>query len=350
MNSVSVLMCTYNGERFIEDQLSSIARQTTPPDELIVADDGSRDRTLAIVEAFAGSAPFPVKIVRNERNLGFADNFLNGAKHCSGDYIAYCDQDDVWTGDKIEVALDRIVRDGSILAIHRHILVDMELNQTGMLDQGIAADRCFEPLELDPYMTGWGNSMLFKRDMLDWIPREQRPRQPEQASLLAHDTWTYTLAAAMGRVSHIHQPLCFYRQHGANIYGFRRHSFLEKWLGLVRIPVHRYRETAEYYRAVAGLFQALARRADTKELSVRARAAAEEYDRRARYSHGRVEVYLHPQLGGRLGAWRDLRRSAAEGKGGAMSLAKDLILGVGKLGRPEAAPKASPAIQAAPAA
>src|SRR6185503_1146688 len=74
--AVSVVLATYNGERFLEPLLESLARQTIPPRELVVGDDGSTDRTVEIVSTFGDRAPFPVSVTSNRRRLGFSDNFL----------------------------------------------------------------------------------------------------------------------------------------------------------------------------------------------------------------------------------------------------------------------------------
>ena len=92
---LSVAMATYNGERFLEQQLLSIARQIRLPDEMVVSDDGSNDGTIDILERFATNAPFPVRIYRNLNPLGYGDNFLKAASLCDGDLIAFSDQDDV---------------------------------------------------------------------------------------------------------------------------------------------------------------------------------------------------------------------------------------------------------------
>ncbi len=101
---ISIALAAYNGEAYIWDQLKSLANQTYLPQELIVCDEGSVDRTLYWVEKFAEIAPFPVYIYRNERPLGLADNFLRAASLCEGDLIAFCNQD--------EIALDWSMRSG----------------------------------------------------------------------------------------------------------------------------------------------------------------------------------------------------------------------------------------------
>jgi glycosyltransferase involved in cell wall biosynthesis len=99
---ISVALCTYNGERFLHQQLDSIAMQTRLPDELVVCDDRSTDRTLAIVREFAASAPYPVRVFENQANLGFAANFEGAIRRCDGDLIALSDQDDVWYPTRLE--------------------------------------------------------------------------------------------------------------------------------------------------------------------------------------------------------------------------------------------------------
>jgi len=106
---VSVAMCTYNGQRFLHQQLQSLLDQTVRPDELVVCDDGSSDDSLMVVEAFAVSAPFFVRVIRNSQNLGYIRNFEQAISRCTGDLVFLCDQDDVWDRRKIETLRDVFV-------------------------------------------------------------------------------------------------------------------------------------------------------------------------------------------------------------------------------------------------
>jgi len=94
-------MCTYNGERYLREQLDSIASQTMLPAELIICDDGSVDSTVEIAEDFAHSSPFKVSVQRNSKNLGVTKNFEQAICLCTGELIALCDQDDVWYPQKL---------------------------------------------------------------------------------------------------------------------------------------------------------------------------------------------------------------------------------------------------------
>ena len=101
MLTFSVALCSYNGAKFILEQLDSIAAQTRTPDELVICDDGSCDATIAEVANFASRASFPVRVHVNEAVLGPTKNFERAIALSGGDVIALCDQDDVWHSDKL---------------------------------------------------------------------------------------------------------------------------------------------------------------------------------------------------------------------------------------------------------
>ncbi len=108
---VSVALCTYDGARFLEAQLESLAAQTWLPDELVVCDDRSTDGTVAILESFARRAPFPVRIEVNPSTLRSTANFGKAIGLCTGDLIATCDQDEVWMPEKIACTVAAFAED-----------------------------------------------------------------------------------------------------------------------------------------------------------------------------------------------------------------------------------------------
>ena len=105
---LSVALCTYNGGRFLAEQLASLRAQTRPPDEVVIFDDGSTDGTLALLRAFAIAYPFPLLIDSDPSTLGSTANFARAIKTCRGDVIALCDQDDVWLPHKL-ATLERVL-------------------------------------------------------------------------------------------------------------------------------------------------------------------------------------------------------------------------------------------------
>lgn len=104
--TTSVALCTYNGERYIREQLESILNQTVKVDEIVVCDDGSTDNTLPIIEGLAVTTYTSIHIHRNETNLGPAKNFQKAINLCSGDIIFLSDQDDVWMPDKVAAIIN----------------------------------------------------------------------------------------------------------------------------------------------------------------------------------------------------------------------------------------------------
>jgi glycosyltransferase involved in cell wall biosynthesis len=333
---ISVALATYNGSNFLRDQLESIAKQTVLPAELVVSDDGSDDGSLDVIRDFAASAPFAVRILPEHDRLRFADNFLNAALHCQHEIVAFSDQDDVWLPRKLETGLRRLTEDGSLLCLHTLTLTDEMLRPTGRFNQGIVADTIFEVLEIDPYMTGWGNTMMFRRELAGLIDRRKRPRHPGSDRPLSHDTWIYSLAAALGRVSHIAEPLILYRQHGDNAAGFRKGTVADRFNEMRTVPMGAYRERMIFNAAMASLLEQVAQEAEG-DLRLTARRAADVYTVREERVARRIELHQGKSVRQRLAAYRSLRGSVrndpAALKRQHLAGAKDLLLGVAALGR-----------------
>ena len=127
---ISVAMATYNGERFIREQLESILDQSVPPDEVVVSDDGSSDRTVVIVMELAKAQTLKekgvsIRILTDNPRHGHCGNFDWASRHTTGDYIFFCDQDDVWEPDKIEAVADCFLRRPDAKAVfHDSTLID----------------------------------------------------------------------------------------------------------------------------------------------------------------------------------------------------------------------------------
>lgn len=101
MKTVSVVMATYNGEKYLREQLDSILGQSYPIHELIIQDDCSADGTIGIVRQYMEKYPF-IKLFVNEQNVGYNENFHRAAMHATGDFVALSDQDDIWFPQKLE--------------------------------------------------------------------------------------------------------------------------------------------------------------------------------------------------------------------------------------------------------
>ena len=178
--------------------------------------------------------------------------------------------------------------------------------------------------------------MIFSRRLLELVAAENRPKQPEANNrLLSHDTWIYALAAAIGRVSHIDEPLCWYRQHGASAFGIAKRPILQRIRASTEVPLFRHQCRAEFYRAMAVIFDELKSSSDPA-LANAARLAAERYGQRCAYVQSRIRVYTGETISVRLKEFLRLPELHARGFAVVPRLSsrlKDFVLGVLGLGR-----------------
>ncbi len=218
---VSIAMATYNGGKYLQEQLDSIQEQTLRPYELVICDDGSTDTTLSILERFSNQASFPVRIYRNEENLGYSDNFLKAAKLCKGDWVAFCDQDDVWMPNKLAAV-------GEVVNRHRNII--MVLQNAELCDGGLLPRGRLFPNRIKPGIYGanaqygfwvWlGFLQTVKADMFSSLSATCRPPNYFPGhTVQSHDKWTCMVANALGGICVLGGPAAFYRRHDAALTG-----------------------------------------------------------------------------------------------------------------------------------
>lgn len=203
---ISVAMCTYNGARFLEQQLNSIVSQTYSHLEIVIADDCSTDDTIAIIRHFQQRDP-RIRLLQGERNLGFIGNFARVLQECSGGLIALADQDDIWFPEKIATLWRQI--DDNLLIYSRVKMIDAA-------GQALAEDfpnvnrlegACALGLLVGNCVTG--HACLIRRELLD-------ATLPFPQSIKAHDQWLAIIAASSGRMKASDDVLSYYRKHDNN--------------------------------------------------------------------------------------------------------------------------------------
>lgn len=225
----SVALCTYNGARHLADQLASVETQIRQPDEIVVSDDGSTDDTLKIVEEFARRVTFPVRLVRQPTNLGVTQNFGAALAACQGEYIALCDQDDVWLPAKLEAAEKYLDQEPRCLALFSDAtLVDEALNpliepslwgRIGLTSKRLRAladaERSLETIAGCYLVTG--ATLVVRRSLLD----QALPIPSALPDKLIHDGWIALVAAALGGLGAVSAPTVLYRQHDRQQIGMK---------------------------------------------------------------------------------------------------------------------------------
>ncbi len=206
---VSVAMCTYNGARFLKEQLDSILAQSYPDIEIIITDDGSADDTPAILAEYA-ARDARVRWSVNEVNLGFVKNFEKAISLCSGRYIALADQDDLWDPRKIERFVETIGMNAMIYSDAE--LIDAEGKPLGsyLIRPGKRPVAGSMPLAfiLDNCVSG--NTLMFERSLL--------PRLlPIPEGISFHDQWIAFAASASGTIVSTEEALTRYRRYDAQV-------------------------------------------------------------------------------------------------------------------------------------
>lgn len=221
MVRISIALAAYQGARFLPEQLASLAGQTLLPSELVVLDDGSDDETCTIIEQFAASAPFPVQLIRNERRLGYRENFMRAAAACSGDLIAFCDQDDIWAPEKLARSAAPFHDPAVVLAYHNARLTDPLGKQGGHIFPPREKDAILTHEDIEPWRIVPGFSQTIRRSLLRFSDLHQQSEDMfDLSERMPHDQWFLFLATALGKTAYLSEPLAQYRQHDSNTSGW----------------------------------------------------------------------------------------------------------------------------------
>ena len=230
--SVAILMTTFNGERHLREQLTSIENQRHNNWNLYVSDDGSSDQTKSILEQFASKHTDKVTISETAENLGFVKNFLHMISDdtIKADYFALSDQDDIWCADKLSSAIQELEKSDSEPSLYcgRTLLVDDAGRFAGY--SKLFKKRPDFKNALVQSIAG-GNTMVFNQTVKELLTASSR----NVAMLPSHDWWIYIVTSAVGgNVVYDSQPHLLYRQHGRNLVGENRglRSTLNRFLKL----------------------------------------------------------------------------------------------------------------------
>jgi hypothetical protein len=238
---VVVLMSTYQGERFVAEQLRSILDQLPPGGRILVRDDGSRDRTATVIEGLGD----PRIQLNRGQNLGFSRSFLTllTIAPADADLVMFADQDDVWLPGKIDRAWRHLLPLGDVPALYgsSQMLVDRDLRPL----------HATPPWPRGPSLAGalteniiTGCTAALNRPALHLMQQAGIPD-----GVRFHDWWLYLVVSAFGTVVHDDEPTLLYRQHGANQIGHGtgwfgrqrqmvRFIWRNDWVGILLGQVH----------------------------------------------------------------------------------------------------------------
>lgn len=203
---ISIALCTYNGSEFLKEQLDSILAQSVSNWQIVVVDDCSQDETREILKVYAErDARFHVHY--NDQNLGYNKNFEKALTLCKGEYIAICDQDDIWDKDKLKFQLEAIKE--NLMVYHDSMFMDRTGKSMGTkISDKFNFYRGDRP-EVFLYLNCVsGHSIFMKNSVLQLaLPFPEK---------FHYDQWLAYIATTYGTIDFVNQPLVQYRQHGNN--------------------------------------------------------------------------------------------------------------------------------------
>ena len=222
---IEVLLATYNGERFLKEQVDSILKQSCKDWRLLIRDDGSTDTTIQIIKSYVEKNPDKIRLTEdNLGNLGVAQNFGRLLEISESEYIMFCDQDDVWLPKKMELTLNKM-KESEYLYPETAILVFTDLK---VVDENlnIIAESLWSHHKINPQNGSLlknliycnvvtGCTVMINRKVKDFI-------FPIPEYVRTHDRWISLIAAKYGRIFFVPAATILYRQHSANVIGSKK--------------------------------------------------------------------------------------------------------------------------------
>ncbi len=233
---LAILLATYNGAEYLEEQLQSLFRQSCSNFTCYVHDDGSSDDTVAILKRYEGEYPGRMVLWDYPSTGSAKQNFWSMLQRADADYIMFCDQDDVWKEEKVALTLQEMQRlesesKGPAMVFSDMEVVDRELNRI--------SDSFIAYVGRDPKRVRFHQliSQNVAAGCTCMINRELRAKAllcPDPDKIRMHDWWLMLVASVYGRIGYIDQPLVLYRQHGDNSSGAEKDGTLAVLLQRIR--------------------------------------------------------------------------------------------------------------------
>lgn len=221
---LSVALCTYNGQKFLPQQLQSILNQSKPIDEIIICDDISKDDTISVIKKFQLDFPSIIKLHINEVSLGAIKNFEKAISLCSGNIIFLSDQDDVWVTDKVKKITTKFEDNPTLEAVFSD--ADLIDDKGNLLNKRLFEQYSFNTELQEKWATGralldlvyyrnkiTGATLAIKKDLFN------RAYPFTSADKFWHDAYLGLHAAANNALGWINEPLIHYRIHSAQQVG-----------------------------------------------------------------------------------------------------------------------------------
>lgn len=216
---ISVCIATYNGEKYILEQVNSILCQLGNEDEIIVSDDGSKDKTIGILKSIHDRR---IRVIQNKGKHGVVPNFENALKHSTGDYIFFSDQDDLWAANKVERCLSVLKNVDLVIHNSKVVYEDGSHPDTDFFNFRDSGSGYWKNLLKNSFV---GSCMAFRKEVKDYV-------LPFPKHILWHDMWIGLMVEKHGKTKFIDDQLLYYRRHGENASATSEVSTFSRWFQL----------------------------------------------------------------------------------------------------------------------
>jgi len=226
---VSVALCTFNGEKYIAEQLESILSQTYPVSEVVIFDDASEDKTVEIIRRFISCGAVDIKLKQNEERVGIAHNFSQAIEHCTGEIIFLSDQDDIWLEDKVERFIEVFVSNDSAGAVFSDAFLIDEAGRR--LSYSLFERWGFSHSERKLFSLWRGYEVLVRKSVVTGATLAFRSQLKKYIlpipDLWLQDEWIAIVSSIFSLILPIDVKTIEYRQHGENVIGARKRTLAE---------------------------------------------------------------------------------------------------------------------------
>ena len=237
-DKIAILLASYNGEKYIAEQIESLLAQTEAGWELFCHDDGSTDRTLEILRCYEAQYPGQIHVLNGPPRGGAKDNFLRMMRDVRAPYVMFCDQDDVWLPKKVELTLREMKRLETKHGGKKPLLVFTDLCVTDEclhpIAKRLSAYQKLNPGRIKPKDLMIQNVITGCTVMLNRALAEFAIRPENTAEIIMHDWWCALIGASFGAGSYVDRALVLYRQHGGNFMGAKNLQSLRYLMARVR--------------------------------------------------------------------------------------------------------------------
>jgi len=254
---ISILLATYNGEKYLKEQLDSLFYQTYQDFKILVRDDGSKDSTVNIIREYEKVYPSKIKLIQDDYgNMGSSKSFMMLLQYCDSEYIMFCDQDDVWLPNKIELSLQKIqeLQKASVKDIPLLVFTDLHVVDESLK---IIENSFWKYQKLIP-KTAKNWKKLVAQNVITGCTiiinkKAKEVSLPLVIDMMIHDQWIGVNVAKYGKIEYIDKQTILYRQHGSNVAG--AHSYGLKYISNKLIQTKKilnyFQKASKYFKEIS---------------------------------------------------------------------------------------------------